>query len=454
MEMEFDDAQEQLAWHLYKFGSAPPEHQSAQEREPRGDSSVPQDNLRPKSRKPTTAELLQLVDQEAVRLLEPDSGIAAADRLIHMRELSRELGLSLRDGDLQRRLWEARRRSAGAVEMIRPGEAVSAPPTVWAWEGVLMHGDSNLLVSVPKVGKTTVLVAAIAAWHYGMPDYLGLPFMGPCPPVVIVGVDMPRSRWMPLLGRFGLAEKVGDDRWRLLPDGPIKGLFTQSEPIHLDAAGLARIAEVVSPHQGCLLLADSYAKLTAPFGLKEADAAFAGPLGDLQEVVAPFDVTLVVIHHSGHGRQGQGAVAASRGSTALPAAVSQVISLSWFNQGEHRRDKRVLLETEGRGGEPRQILIEQHETGWSCLGDADTALRKQALEAAEDKLTNSQADVLELVRSRAETGEKTNYRAVREALEIPDRQALRTLRALEKKGFLKAAHEASDIGSSVWFQPA
>ena len=113
----------------------------------------------------------------------PDSGVAAADRLIHLRDLARELGLSMRDSDLQRRLWEARRRGAGAIEMIRPGEAVSAPPTLWAWEGVVMRGDSNLLVSLPKIGKTTLLVAAIAAWHYGMPDYLGLSFSGPCPPV-------------------------------------------------------------------------------------------------------------------------------------------------------------------------------------------------------------------------------------------------------------------------------
>ena len=40
---------------------------------------------------------------------------------------------------------------------------------------------------------------------------------------------------------------------------------------------------------------------------------------------------------------------ASRGSTALPAAVSQVINLKWFNRDENRQDKRILLETEGRG---------------------------------------------------------------------------------------------------------
>ncbi len=58
--------------------------------------------------------------------------------------------------------------------------------------------------------------------------------------------------------------------------------------------------------------------------------------------------SVVVLHHSGHSRQGEGAVAASRGSTALPAAFSQVINLTWFKRKESKTDKRVLLETEGR----------------------------------------------------------------------------------------------------------
>jgi len=46
-----------------------------------------------------------------------------------------------------------------------------------------------------------------------------------------------------------------------------------------------------------------------------------------------------------------------------------------------------------------------------------------------------------------------NAQKVNEELKIPDRQALRILRSLEKKGFPKAAHESSDVGSSIWFVP-
>ena len=413
--------------------------------------ATPQQNLR---RKPSTAQLLKALDQEAGRLLLPSSEVAPADRVIHLREIAREMGLSLRDGDLAKRIWNARRRAAGAIEMITPGNAVDAPEAVWLWEGMLMAADSNLLVSLPKVGKTTLLLAAIATWHFGSPDYLGQRFHGTCPPVVIVGTDMPRSRWMPLLGRFGLAEQLSERKWQLVPDGPIQGLFTQNEALYLDSAGLSRIAEVVAKNPGCLLLADSYSKLIGPLGLEERDASFAGPLGDLQEVIAPHGVTLALIHHAGHSRKGEGAVAASRGNTALPAAVSQVISMVWFNRQHNSPDRRVILETEGRGGEPLQLLIEQEQSGWVCHGDAASVLHQQAMEEAEASLTDRQCEVFELVRSRAETGAKTNYRAVREQLKIPDRQALRILRQLEKRGFLKAAHEASDTGSSIWFLPA
>ena len=70
-----------------------------------------------------------------------------------------------------------------------------------------MKADSNMIVSVPKVGKTTLLIAMIAAWWNGAQSYLGQPLVGSCPAVVIIGPDMSRIRWMKLLSRFGLAER-------------------------------------------------------------------------------------------------------------------------------------------------------------------------------------------------------------------------------------------------------
>lgn len=405
----------------------------------------------------TTSQKVQALDAFADKLLE--SAIAVADRLLHLRQHAGELGLSIRDNDLQRKLWEARRRRAGSIEMLAPGMAANVKPETWAWKGLILAGDSTLLASDPKVGKTTLLVDGIARWHRGDAEHLGLAFYGPCPPVIIAGTDMPLARWLRLLHRFGLAETTGADCFQLLPDGPIRGLFSMDSPIHLDHDGIARLADLASKHPGCLLIADSYAKLTGPLGLKEASADFAGPLGDLQEAVAPYGTTVVVIHHSGRSRAGEGAVAASRGTTALPAAVSQCVALSWLNRSRGSQDNRVVLQAEGRGGEPLQLLIEQRETGWISHGDAAETFAEQQLAQAEDGLNDKQAAALDYVREKWEMGQqRTTASVLVDGLGMPNKNAIRlarrTLQQLVIKGLLQYSKETTDHGQVVWFWPA
>ena len=390
---------------------------------------------KPKDPEKSTAELLLLFDEEIDRLFLEDSMINAQDRVIHLREKARELGLRIKDDEIRKKVWQGRARKAGAVEMLAPGMAIDAPEEVWAWENIIMQSDTNLLVALPKVGKTTLIIDAIAKWFLKVSDdHLGQKFNGDCPEVVIVGTDMPKSRWMPLLGRFGLASLDEDKKWHLLENGPIKGLFTTNNPIHLDEAGLSRIADEVAKYKGCLLLCDSYAKLIQPFGLSEGDANFAGPLADLQEVVSPYDVTSIVIHHSGHARKGQGAVAASRGSTALPAAVSQVINMKWLRRTEDATDKRVVLETEGRG-EDLSIVILQEMERWTLEGDASELMAQQQLEEDEAKLNDTQFLALELVRKRSPLDTTAND-LVAEHGGSP-RQARRTLEQLANKKLIK-----------------
>lgn len=167
----------------------------------------------------------------------------------------------------------------------------------------------------------------------------------------------------------------------------------------LGAMVLDRIADLASANPGGLFLCDSYTKLTSKLGLKESANTFAGPAEDVQEVCAPHSITLVVLHHSGHSRQGEGAVAASRGNTALPAAFSQVINMAWFKRKESKTDKRVLLETEGRE-EDLQLLILQNTGGWTLEGDASEQLEALFKQEQEDKLSDAMADVLELCRER------------------------------------------------------
>ena len=95
-----------------------------------------------------------------------------------------------------------------------------------------------------------------------------------------------------------------------------------------------------------------------------------------------------MLHHSGHSRQGEGAVAASRGTKALPAAFSEVINLTWFKRKECKTDMRVLLETEGRE-EDLQLLILQSTGGWTLEGDASEQLEALFKQEQEERLSPS-----------------------------------------------------------------
>ena len=396
----------------------------------------------------TITERLISFDDEVDTFFKSDCEIQSKDRIVYLRDKAKNLGLNLRDSEIRAKIWEGRKRSKGLVTMLAPDMEINAPQEVWLVEDLIMKSDTNLLIASPKVGKTTLVVDLIGKWSRGVEDsYLGKKFIGKCPPVFIVGTDMPRSRWLPLLNRFGLAERIGKDKWKLL--NPIVGLFTQNESLHLDDSGLSRIGELVSKHEGCLLLIDSYSKVVAPLGVKEADASFAGPIGDLQEVVAPFGVTTIVIHHSGKQSLGSGAVMASRGSTALPAAVSQVINLKWFNRDENRQDKRILLETEGRGMSLEAIIL-QTQYGFETEGNATDVIEKQKEKEKIARLQDSQAEVFEEVKDRRP--QEVTSGDIKNALRIGDRSALRSLRALERKGLLISETRRTDKGRCVVFK--
>ena len=162
-----------------------------------------------------------------------------------------------------------------------------------------------------------------------------------------------------------------------------------------------------------------------------------------------------MLHHSGHSRQGEGAVAASRGTTALPAAFSQVINLTWFKRKESKADKRVLLETEGRE-EDLQLLILQNTGGWTLEGDASEQLEALFRQEQEDKLSDAMADVLDLCRERWQKLKRMTRRDVVQhcdAYKDKDRKALRHLRSLEGKGLLESKAETTENGTGIAFKP-
>jgi hypothetical protein len=353
----------------------------------------------------TSAENIQLIGIRAAQLLEEDTPFS--HRLPLLRAYAQELHLTLRDHELQRFFWDARRDAAGATQPLGPGDVIDLSDSSWLWEGVLMAYCMNLFIGLPKTGKTSLMLALIGAWRRGEPSFLGHPLVGPCPPLLIVGTDQPESDWGRMLLEVGLMREVelqAGRKGEILP--PIVALFHKGKPLHLDCEGIERIATYAAKHPGLLILLDSITACTSSLGLDENSSEIVEPINDLMEAISPHGATLVAIHHSSKGRQGENASLASRGSTALPSAASQVIALARLaSPPAGPPERRVLLKTEGRGGMPQQLLIERTEEGWISHGVAEAVAQAQALQEAEEKLTDRQADALEAVRERWRAGE-------------------------------------------------
>jgi hypothetical protein len=380
------------------------------------------------------------------------------DRIPLMRARARELDISLRDGELQRLLWDARRATTGAAELLTQADEIDLTPTLWCWDGIVIAGTLNLMVSLPKIGKTSLLLAWIAAWHRGDPHFLGRELAGSCPPVLIVGTDQPKADWARMMRPLGLlSTNEAGTRGRLQP--PIIALAHAGQPIHLDPEGIERITTIAKQYPGLLVVVDAIAACMRPLGIAEESADFAGPIGDLMEAVEPHGATVVAIHHSNKGRAGESATLASRGSTALPATASQIIKLGWVQSNQpSSADRRVVVEAEGRGGLPVRMLIERDESGsWTSHGDAEAFTVAQQLADAEEKLSDSHRDALEMVRELC-TGDKWASAAqVVDRLELMGKDAERTTRrrldSIANRGLLRSQTITTICGRVKQYRP-
>lgn len=390
----------------------------------------------------TTAQKLQSLRKLAIKL-QADK-VPFADRLPTLRDMARELTSSVRDAELIGMLTAARRRRLGTDGLLGPGARLDLTPEPWACGGLILRGCLNLLVALPKQGKTSLIVALIAAWHHGAGAFLDRPVQGPCPPVLLIGTDQGQADWGRLLQPAGLVDAQGT----ILP--PIIGLAHAGQPVHLDPEGIDLIADYAQQHPGLFVLIDSLAACIAPLGLKEESPEVAMPVAELMEQLEPHGATVVLIHHASKGRAGEGATSASRGSTALPALASQILKLGPASAG-NPQDRRRVLSTEGRGGSPLALVIEREDSGWLVHGGIETLEREQDQAETIRKLNDRQADCLELVQERwQEDQQRTTANDVVKALAIKGRDAQtmagRTLKQLERKGLIEAIRQPDGLG--------
>ena len=91
----------------------------------------------------------------------------------------------------------------------KPGERISINVTPWLVEGILREGVNNLLVALPKTGKSALSGAIVGALGKGLGSFLGRKIDGDCPEVHLVWPDMPPEDAVYILEREGLWEGLG-----------------------------------------------------------------------------------------------------------------------------------------------------------------------------------------------------------------------------------------------------
>ena len=361
----------------------------------------------------------------------------SARRLPLLRNQAKNLGLSLRDRELEDLLRQARREREGRGSKRRGKRQLKEVAIPWIWDGVLIKEAFNLLVAMPKVGKTSLLLAMISAWHRGESGFLDRNFVGECPPVLIVGNDQPESDWCRMMDLAGLSLDINN-----LNVSPVVELWDAGERLLLDEEGIELIRQIAEEHPGLLILIDSIAATVTALGVAEESPEIAEPVRALLEAVSPYQSTVVAIHHSSKGRASEGAAAASRGSTALPALASQILKLGPLNNQPESNDSRLLLTAEGRGGASQRLILNRtSDGGWQAMGDAVEVLHQEHLIEREHLLVSRYQDALAIVRERTTQGLSTSTDDLVKSLNLEQqspndatRVALRLLDKLVKEG--------------------
>ena len=372
--------------------------------------------------------------------------IPIAQRLTYLKRFLPKMGKAGRsysDQQLRQILGEQRSVLNGSSEAWKGGDIIKFNPAPFMWHGVIMKNTTNLIVSLPKVGKSRLMTQMYGQLLKGNQSFLGQKLQDDLPYFYISGSDQPDDDWTLCLRLAGLYDPEAEAM-----NKNILALHTKNKnPIHLDEKGIDTITQACAEHPNNLfLLLDSYFSHVSPLGLDEKDSCYAEPLLDLQESIAPYKPTLVVIHHSNRSGAGQGASMSSRGTTALPAAVSQTINMAKMQSESPLapKDDRVKLTTEGRASKPLDLIIEQINDGyeWILHGDAASISRRDAVQQIVDGLNERQRLAIEDIATHWQaTGCGMDAEALADALDIqganPPARAREVMATLEKNHLIQ-----------------
>ena len=380
--------------------------------------------------------------KELVAAMVEDRMVRTDETLIFLRKHPSVLEIGLKDSEIEALILQAKSVRDGRVSQVQRGDKLSMKPVPWLWEGILMKGGCNLVYGDPKTGKTRLVLGFLGAYVNQAGSFLGKQIGSEQNEVLIIGPDMQQSTWGHFLHEFHLGDADGYFNQQ------IRSIVTQGMSFRLNEEGINLILEHCKESKGLLILIDSLTTVMSGLGLDENKPSYVDPLEALMDAVAPYEATLIVIHHSKKETNGGSLSTVARGSSALSAKVDTLIRLKQFRPTQFSDPTgEIELSTGGRVGKPLSLLVEWNEEAscWVSAGSRSEKLAALANEALGDALPEMQEKVVKaLVTSFSVDKKPMTAAQITKAIGlVPQFHRTRTYGYLkpliEKKGFVAEA---------------
>ena len=330
-----------------------------------------------------------------------------------------ELGTKLnkRQCEIYLKAGDRKARGVRANFAISPRK-LKVVPQRWLVEGILPKHQQTMVVARDKLGKTTLLLWLVFLADVGVETYLGKAVTQSKIKTYIVGTDQPETNWGEMLQRIGFTGDIGDE------EHPIRYLSTMEQEVVLTPDSIEQLRDMIradlQPGEEGLLIVDSFDACIRAIGYEEKDAAISDPLRQLVSAFEGMPVTQVILHHERKdAERGVDAFKALRGHGSIGSTVSSGIRLEAVNP--ESVDSSIAMRVKNRSAAEFSLLLERnHDSSFSCTGDASEALQARVIREKEDSLVKAQTDALDFVRKATAYGEKVSAAELAEAPGIVD----------------------------------
>ena len=325
--------------------------------------------------------------------------------------IAKALGLAacINRQEIAQRVLEAKQRATG--EVFRPltatDRAAMVKPVVrWLLPGLLPAGDLTIIGGRPKVGKTRLAVALVAAVLNGE-AVLDLPAPASTAPVILVTDDQGDGDTADMLDAVGLWLHPG---------------LTTSSNFRLTEDDLDRLLAAIKANPGALVVIDSLRSVSRAFQYGENDPEIGATLYDLKQAVIDAGGTLLLIHHCNKTADAVGLEALS-GHSSIGGAANTVLTMHYLpgeNGHPNKEAPERRLFREPRSGEGFDLVITRGAAGSfrkvSTLSQWQQQI-KDAKEASKaDRLNETQEEVFDALKAAA--GDWMTRRQVCEAVAV------------------------------------